>query len=81
MDQILEEKAHAFVNVFIEKTKNMYDYKTLYKLCPIVFMVYMTYPIIQLAWDWLPWIYSSYGLYKLLPSGTIPTILKLLENK
>ena len=53
----------------------------LYKGVPLVFIVYMFYPIIFTFWAWLPWIWASWKTYKMLPSGTFCLFKGIYNDK
>lgn len=52
----------------------------LYKGIPLVVIIWMVYPLLATAWAWLPWVWASYEIYKIIPSGTLSTIINILKD-
>jgi len=48
----------------------------LIKGVPLVFVIWLAYPLILTTWGWLPWVWASYETYKMLPEGILNTAFK-----
>jgi len=47
---------------------------------PVVVIVWMIYPLLIAAWGWLPWMWASYEVYKILPRGTLSLLTSLFKD-
>ena len=45
----------------------------LYKGVPLLVAVYILSPVMFFAWEWMPWIWASYEIYRRVPLGIIAT--------
>jgi hypothetical protein len=54
--------------------------KIVYYGIPTATALYISYPTLCLIFAWLPWIFSIYELYKLLPTNSVTNVIFLLKQ-
>lgn len=45
---------------------------------PFVVAVYLLSPSLTIAWNWLPWLWSMWEIYRKIPAGTFPVVFDFL---
>ena len=56
------------VDIMKERIYNRPD--LVYKGIPLIFILYMSYPLLVVGWQWLPWLWICYEGYNKIPPGT-----------
>lgn len=51
----------------------------IYKGVPFLFVLYLSYPIVESLWNWFPWIWASYDIYHKIPKGVTSGTYKIIK--
>lgn len=83
-ETITIDKEHINEVVY-DTSKKCYDFVTshptlFYKGLPLLFMLYMVYPLLYQLFYISPWVFTSYKVYEMIPSGTIPISTKYVKD-
>jgi len=54
--------------------------EVLYKGVPLAVALYIFSPLLLTVWEWLPWLWASWEIYRRVPSGTITAILEVAKR-
>ena len=63
------EKQNFSVKEILVFVKNFTeDHPTIaYKIAPLSVGVYILFPLVEMVWNWLPWIWVMFDIYKKIP--------------
>ena len=74
MEQIESNQIIHKINYFIYHHPNLF-----FRGVPTLFFIYMSYPILFFVWEWLPWIWVCYEIYKKLPNEILDSAVSIFS--